>query len=119
LTWISESWQWLYRSRRKLATGAVALLAIQLGWHVVFGANGALVFHEKRAEYLKLQQETEQLQQENLRLQQHIQSLKSDPKAIEKEAREQLKYAKPGEVVYTVPAPPPQPAPTNTSAKKQ
>ena len=119
MQWFSQSWQWLYRSRRKLATGVVALLAIQLAWHVVFGANGALVFHQKRVEYRKLQQETEQLQQENLRLQQHIQSLKSDPKAIEKEAREQLKYAKPGEVVYTVPAPAPQPAPETTSAKRQ
>jgi len=119
MQWISDSWQWLYRSRRKLATGAVGLLAVQLAWHVVFGANGALVFHQKRAEYRKLQQETEQLQLENQRLQEHVQSLKSDPKAIEKEAREQLRYAKPGEVVYTVPAPPPQPAPENTTAKKQ
>jgi len=119
MQWITESWQWLYRSRRKLATGAVALLAVQLAWHVVFGANGALVFHQKRVEYRKLQQETEQLQQENQRLQDHIQSLKSDPKAIEKEAREQLRYAKPGEVVYTVPAPPPPPPPANTTAKKE
>jgi len=119
MKWFTDSWQWFYRSRRKLATGAVALLAVQLAWHVVFGANGALVFHQKRVEYHKLQQETQQLQQENQRLQEHIQSLKSDPKAIEKEAREQLRYAKPGEVVYTVPAPPPPPAPANTTAKKE
>jgi cell division protein FtsB len=43
-----------------------------------------------------------------------IKALKSDPKAIEKEAREQLRYAKPGEVIYLLPeqrgpqtAPPP------------
>ena len=119
LIWIEKSWQWLYRSRRKLATGAVALLAIQVAWHVVFGANGALVYHEKRTELHKLQQETDQLQIENQTLQEHIQSLKSDPKAIEKEAREQLRYAKPGEVVYTVPAPPPQTPPATTTARKQ
>lgn len=119
MQWISQSWQWLYRSRRKLATGAVAVLAMQLAWHVVFGANGALVYHEKRTEYRKLQQETDQLQLEKVKLQEHIQSLKSDPKAIEKEAREQLKYARPGEIVYTVPAPPPQPAPATSTAKKQ
>ena len=117
--WFSQSWQWLYRSRRKLATGAVALLAIQVAWHVVFGANGALVYQQKRTEYRKLQQETDQLQQENQRLQERIQSLKSDPKAIEKEAREQLRYAKPGEVIYTVPAPPPQQVSTSTTAKRQ
>jgi cell division protein FtsB len=113
-----KSWEWLYRSRRKLATGAVAFLAVQLAWHVVFGANGALVYHEKRTEYRKLQQETDQLQLENQKLQERIQGLKSDPKTIEKEAREQLKYARPGEVVYTVPAPAPQPAPANNTAKK-
>ncbi|MBI2678434.1 MAG: septum formation initiator family protein [Candidatus Koribacter versatilis] len=118
-TWIKGSWEWLYRSRRKLATGAVAVLAIQLAWHVIFGANGALVYHEKRSEYRKLQQETDQLQLENQKLQEHIQSLKSDPKAIEKEAREQLKYARPGEVVYTVPAPAPQTALATATAKKQ
>jgi cell division protein FtsB len=31
--------------------------------------------------------------------------LQADPKAIEKEAREQLHYARPGEVVYVEPSP--------------
>ena len=119
MEWVKKSWERIYRSRRKLATGAVALLAFQVAWHVVFGANGALVYQQKRTEYRKLQRETEQLQQENQKLQERIQSLKSDPKMIEKEAREQLRYARPGEVVYTVPAPPAPPAPASQSAKKQ
>ncbi len=44
------------------------------------------------------------MQQENDRYTQQIQGLKSDQKAIEKEAREQLGYAKPGEYVYVPPA---------------
>jgi cell division protein FtsB len=118
-TAVQQGWERVYRSRRKLATAAVALLAMQLAWHVVFGANGAMVYHHKRTEFRKLQQETDQLQQEKQRLQERIQSLKSDPKMIEKEAREQLKYARPGEVVYTMPAPPPAAAPANATAKKQ
>ena len=59
-----------------------------------------------------------QLQLEQQQLNQRIKALKSDPATIEKEAREQLKYARPGEVVYTVPAPAPQPAPANNTAKK-
>jgi cell division protein FtsB len=34
----------------------------------------------------------------------------SDPDAIEHEAREKLHYARPGEVIYTLPEPPPQAA---------
>jgi cell division protein FtsB len=119
MKWITSSLDRVYRSRRKLATAAVALLAVQLAYHVVFGANGAVVYHDKRTESQKLQRETDQLLLENQRLQEHIQSLKSDPKTIEKEAREQLRYARPGEVIYTMPAPPPaQPAATATAQKR-
>jgi len=38
-------------------------------------------------------------------LKQSIDRLKSDPDAIEHEAREKLHYAKPGEVIYTLPEP--------------
>jgi len=119
MEWVQKTMERIYRARRKLATAAVALLAIQVAWHVVFGANGAVVYQQKRSEHRRLVEETEQLQQENQRLEKHIQSLKSDPKTIEKEAREQLRYAKPGEVVYTLPAPAAPPPAANASAKKQ
>ena len=115
---IETGWQWLYGSRRKLATAAVALLALQLAWHVIFGANGAMVYAQKREEYKKLQVETQQTQRENQALQQRIDALKSDPKTIEKEAREQLRYARPGEVIYTVPGPPAPQPPANATAQK-
>jgi cell division protein FtsB len=91
--------------RRRIATGAVITLAVLLGYHVMFGANGMVVYHKKRSEYRKLQTEIQQVQAENEKLDQQIRALKSDPKAIEKEAREQLKYTRPGEVVYVIPAP--------------
>ena len=43
------------------------------------------------------------MDEDNRRLDAEIKALKSDPKAIEKEAREQLRYAKPGEVIYLLP----------------
>ena len=49
---------------------------------------------------------------------QTIKSLKSDPNAIEKEAREQLRYARPGEVIYVVPAEAQSNRPQPNSAKK-
>jgi cell division protein FtsB len=44
-------------------------------------------------------------------MEQEIKALKSDPQTIEKEARERLRYARPGEVVYTVSPPPLAPPP--------
>jgi cell division protein FtsB len=118
MKWVQQSWEWFYGSRRKLATLAVALLALQVAWHVIFGANGAVVYQQKRTELDRLQRESGQVQQENQQLQQRIQDLKSDPKTIEKEAREQLRYARPGEVIYTVPTPPAPKPPANATAQK-
>ncbi len=115
--------EWFLRSRRKLATAGVALLACLLAVHVVAGPNGLFPYQQKRAEHRKLEKEVQQLQVENERLARQIESLKSDPKAVEKEAREQLRYARPGEVVYTLPSPPqPQkgsPAVAEKNEKKQ
>ena len=95
----------LYAARRRLATAGVVLLTIWLFLHVMFGANGMVVYRGKRAEYQKLQSEIERLQNENDSYTQQIKALQSDPKAIEKEAREQLHYTRPGEVVYVQPTP--------------
>ena len=107
----------LYALRRRIATGAVGLLAAWLFVHVMFGANGMVVYRQKRAEYQELHKQIVQAQQESERYTQQIQGLKSNQTAIEKEAREQLGYAKPGESVYVPPAAKPVP-PANHSAKK-
>ncbi len=102
---------WFYRARRKLATAAVAALACLLFVHVVFGANGFLAYQKKRAQFRALDTDIQKLQKENDQLADRIKNLKSDPATIEKEAREQLRYARPGEVIYTYPEPAQRPAP--------
>ena len=108
----------VYILRRRIATIAVGLLAASLFVHVMFGANGMIVYRQKRAEYEALRRQNLQIQQENDRYTQQIQGLKSDQKSIEKEAREQLGYAKPGEYVYVAPAPAKPVPPANHTAKK-
>jgi cell division protein FtsB len=103
--------EWLQRSRRQLATAAIGALLCLIGYRAVFGANGFLVFHQKRVESQKLEREIKTLQQDNARSQQEIQALKSDPQAIEKEARVHLHYARAGEMIYKLPAA--TPTPTN------
>ena len=109
---------WLYCERRRLATGAVGLFTAWLFLHVMFGANGMVVYRQKRTEYHDLRQEIDGLQQENGRYTDQIKALKTDPKTIEKEAREQLHYARPGEVVYVAPAPPQSQTPSTDAARK-
>ncbi len=93
---------------RLAATGLAMALALLLGWHVVNGKNGLTVWQQKRAQERQLRQEIDSLNQENARLRDRIERLKSDPDTIGQVAREQLHYAKPNEVIVTLPAPPPQ-----------
>ena len=110
--------QQLYAMRRRIATVSVVLITVWLFVHVMFGANGMVVYKQKRAEHQELRKQLDQVQKENERYTQQIQGLKSDQTAIEKEAREQLGYAKPGEYVYVPPSPAKPVPPSNHSAKK-
>jgi cell division protein FtsB len=108
---MAASWvQWLrpyamsvYLLRRRIGTITVALLAGLLFVHVMFGANGMVVYRQKRTEYESLQKRIALEQKENELYTKQIQALKTDERAIEKEAREQLRYARPGEYVYVPP----------------
>jgi cell division protein FtsB len=121
VSWIEQTrpvWEPVYVLRRRIATIAVACLACFLFVHVMLGANGMVVYRQKKAEYRSLQVQVRQVQEENAHYTEQIEALKTDPKAIEREAREQLRYVRPGEFVYvqaTLPAPAP---PTSHSAKR-
>ena len=104
--------------RTRLATLAVALLAVWLFFHVTFGANGMVIYRAKRAEYQDLQKDIDGLQKENAQYNQQVDELKTDPKRIEKEAREQFHYARPGEVIYVSPESANPAPPANHSASK-
>jgi cell division protein FtsB len=92
----------IYRNRRRLATASAMMLAAALGYFAVAGDNGIAVYKQKRVEDKQLASQIEALKQENARLQAHVERLKSDPNAIEHEAREKLHYTRPGEVIYTL-----------------
>jgi len=93
----------VYNTRRKLATGAAALLAFMVGYHVVFGQNGLTAYEAKRHDLRDLESQTKQLQDDNARVRSHVERLTNNPDAIEHEARETLHYTRPGEVIYTLP----------------
>jgi cell division protein FtsB len=89
---------------RNVATGAAALLALAMGYHVIFGQNGLTAYQQKRQDAQSLDRQLHSLQKENDQLKGHVDRLKSDPNAIEHQAREELHYTRPGEVIYTLPA---------------
>jgi len=85
-----------------------AILALLLVWvalvvHEIYGERGYLALRREKREYDSLQQEVRRLQEENQQLQRRIEALKSDPKAIERIARDQMHMARPGERIYTLP----------------
>jgi len=98
-----RAFDWAQRVWRPAGTAVAVLLALLVTWHVVNGRHGLSVWQRERSEDHRLQQEIKDLQQENGAMQQQIERLKNDPDAIEREAREKLHYAKPGEVIYTLP----------------
>lgn len=93
----------LYTVRRRIATVAAAALTIGLGYHVVFGRNGLIVYQQKRLDSRTLDSELRTLGHENDRLKVHVERLQNDPDAIEHQAREELHYTRAGEVIYTLP----------------
>ena len=110
--WVERTrpaWSWLVLEWRRLGTAAATLLIVGLLLHAMFGANGMVVYRQKHAEMQSLESEVDRLQKENDQYVDQIKSLKSDPAAIEKEAREQLHYTRRGEVVYVAPDPPQKP----------
>jgi cell division protein FtsB len=56
----------------------------------------------QRERALELAREIEEIRAENLRLAAEIRALRSDPRAIERIAREQLGLARPGETVFLI-----------------
>ena len=113
LTGVRHWLQKMYDDRRRFATVAAAALALSVGYHVVFGQNGLTAYEKKKQDAKALAQQLEMLQQENDLLKGHVDRLQNDPGAIEHQAREELHYTRPGEVIVTLP-----PEPTKVSDKK-
>jgi len=99
-----ESFSDLVRAflRRNLNWFLIAGLALLI-LQDVFGTHGVLAMRRSMKEAAQVQQEIDRLNAENQKLQDHVQSLKSDPAAIEKIAREDMGLARPGEYIFKIP----------------
>lgn len=96
--------------RRKAVTLSSILAIIALVVGSLFGDRGILQLVEVRDQAGELQSEIEALEAENSGLVDEILALRSDPRPIERLARERLGMAAPGETVFIL-RPPESPRP--------
>jgi cell division protein FtsL len=85
--------------------GLLSLFVVVLLVHNVFGAHGFLAMRRTQDEIEKVKKELNRLNSENQQLQDDVKSLKTDPRRIEKIARDELLLAKPGEIIINSPQP--------------
>lgn len=88
--------------RRKAAflASLFALVALLVG--ALFGDRGLLQLFDQQGKAAALEREIQALRGDNLRLAAEIAALRSDPRAIERLAREQLALAREGETVFLI-----------------
>lgn len=94
-----QSQPFLRRNIRYFFALAFFLLLLQ----DVFGTHGLVAMRRSKIQIQAVQAQIQQLDQENQELQQRIHSLKTDPAAIEKIARDRMGLARPGEIIFQLP----------------
>jgi cell division protein FtsB len=83
------------RAALAYAAAVVGLLALS-----VLDPGGLRKALRNEAEAERLQRENASLEQRVARLRREVKALQGDPAALERAAREELGYVKPGEIVY-------------------
>lgn len=89
---------------RQYGRGLLGLLMLVMIVHDVFGTHGFLAMRRTQNEIRKVKANLEALSKENAALEQEVKDLNSDPRLIEKIARDDLGLARPGEIIIRIPA---------------
>jgi len=89
---------------RQYGRGLLGLLVLVMIVHDVFGTHGFLAMRRTQNEIKKVKADLEALSKENAVLEQEVKDLNSDPRLIEKIARDDLGLARPGEIIIRIPA---------------
>ena len=87
----------------RIALGVFGLLTVAMLLLAVFNDKGLIEVHDQAKKLGTIESEISKLDTENKQLSSDIQGLRSNPNAIEKIAREELKLVKPGEIVLVTP----------------
>jgi cell division protein FtsB len=87
------------RHARTILGVAIFLLAI----HDVFGSHGLLAMRRTQKQIQALHGEIDRLNKANTDLSNQVHALRTDPKAVERIAREEMGLARPGEMIFKIP----------------
>jgi cell division protein FtsL len=88
---------------RKNARQVLGLALFALLVHDVFGPHGFIAMRRTQKEIDQIREQIVKLNDENKSLSEQVTSLKSDPKSIERIAREEMGLARPGEMIFKIP----------------
>ncbi len=88
---------------RRGAYTLLAVAALTLFVHDLFGDRGLFAMRRNRQEVEKISLDIQKIDAENRALASQIKALKSDPVTIERIAREEMGLARPGEMIFKLP----------------
>jgi cell division protein FtsB len=97
-TFTEQLGEFFRRNMNRFLIAALALLLLQ----DIFGTHGVLAMRRAQQEAANVRQEINQINEENHQLQESVKSLKTDPQAVEKIAREEMGLARPGEYIFKI-----------------
>ena len=96
-----------FLGRHALTLLGLALLLLAI--HDLFGSHGLLAMRRTQSQMQQLRGEIDRLNQQNGELNKQVKALRSDPKAVERIAREEMGLARPGEMIFKLADKPPEP----------
>jgi cell division protein FtsB len=88
---------------RKNARQILGLVLFALLVHDVFGPHGFIAMRRTQKEIEQIREQIGKVNDENKALAEEVNSLKTDPKSIERIAREEMGLARPGEMIFKLP----------------
>lgn len=80
------------------------LVFVLLFVHDIFGDHGFIAMRRTQREIEQMRGDISKLNDENRSLSGQVTALKSDPRMIERIARDEMGLARPGEMIFKVPA---------------
>ncbi len=95
----SDVAEYLRKNVRQILVLALFALLV----HDIFGAHGFIAMRKTQKEIEQIREQIGKLNNENKSLSGQVNSLKTDPRAIERIAREEMGLARPGEIIYKLP----------------
>jgi cell division protein FtsB len=95
----SDAMAYLRKNTRQIL--GLALFALLV--HDVFGPHGFIAMRRTQKEIEQIREQIGKMNDENKSLAEQVNSLKSDPKSIERIAREEMGLARPGEMIFKLP----------------